>query len=47
MQRYKKSRTNFIEIVNLLNKNGYNLITISKIKYKDEKILLMDAYFLS
>ena len=47
MQRYKQNKSNFIEIVNLLKKNGYDLITISKIKYKDEKILLMDAYFLS
>lgn len=47
MQRYKQSKSNFFEIVTLLKKNGYDLITISKIKYKDEKILLMDAYFLS
>ena len=47
MQRYKQSKPNFIEIVTLLKKNGYDLISISKIKYKDEKILLMDAYFLS
>ena len=47
MQRYKQSNKNFNEIVNLLKKNGYDLISISKIKYKDEKILLMDAYFLS
>ena len=45
-ERYKGSKPNFFEIISYLIKYNYHLISISKIKYKDNKILLMDAYFL-
>ena len=46
IERYKKVNSNFYDIVFFLKKYKYNLISISKIKYKNEKILLMDAFFL-
>jgi FkbM family methyltransferase len=46
-ERYLGVRSNFYEIITFLYKYNYHLISISKIKYKDNKILLMDAYFLS
>ena len=45
IQRYLGSKTNFFEIVKLLKKFNYELISISKIKYKNHKILLMDTFF--
>ena len=45
-ERYEGSKANFYEIITFLIKYKYHLISISKIKYKDNKILLMDAYFL-
>ena len=45
-ERYKGSKPNFFEIISYLIKYNYHLISISKIKYKDNRILLMDAYFL-
>ena len=46
-ERYKNVNSNFYEIVFFLKKYNYDLISISKIKYKNERILLMDAFFLS
>ena len=46
-ERYKNVNSNFYDIVFFLKKYNYNLISISKIKYKNERILLMDAFFLS
>ncbi len=45
IERYKGSKSNFLSIINYLDKFGYYLISISKIKYIKNKILLMDAYF--
>lgn len=45
IERYKGSKSNFLSIINYLDKFGYYLISISKIKYLKNKILLMDAYF--
>lgn len=47
LERYKKVKSNFFDIISFLKKYNYHLISISKIKYKDNQILLMDAYFLS
>ena len=45
IERYRGSKSNFLSIINYLSKFGYYLISISKIKYIKNKILLMDAYF--
>jgi hypothetical protein len=46
-ERYKNVNSNFYDIVFFLKKFNYDLISISKIKYKNERILLMDAFFLN
>ena len=45
IERYRGSKSNFLSIINYLSKFDYYLISISKIKYLKNKILLMDAYF--
>ena len=45
LQRYHKSKPNFYEIINFLKKYNYFVISISKVKFKNNKILLMDAFF--
>ena len=45
IERYKGSKPNFISIVNYLYKFGYYLFSISKIKYLENRILFIDAYF--
>lgn len=45
IERYQDVKPNFYDIIGFLNKYKYKLISISKIKYKNEKILLMDAFF--
>lgn len=47
LERYVGVRSNFFDIISLLKKYDYHLLSISKLKYKDNQILLMDAYFLS
>lgn len=47
IERYKSIKSNFYQITSYLIKFNYHLISISKIKYKEDKILLMDAYFIS
>ena len=42
---YMKTGPNFYEILNFLKIYKYTLISISKIKYKDEKLIFIDAYF--
>jgi FkbM family methyltransferase len=42
---YKNKKNNFFEIISLLKKYKYNLSTISKIKYIDNEVALIDAYF--
>tara|TARA_Y100000816_G_scaffold263692_1_gene222262 strand:- start:607 stop:1293 length:687 start_codon:yes stop_codon:yes gene_type:complete len=45
VQRYKKVKPNFYDVLVYLNRFNYKLISISKIKYKEQKLLLMDAFF--
>ncbi len=42
---YMETSPNFYEILNFLKIYKYTLISISKIKYKDEKLIFIDAYF--
>ncbi len=42
---YKKKKSNFYEIISILNKYNYKLFNISKIKYINNEIALIDAYF--
>ena len=42
---YKGASSNFYEILNYLKFYKYTLISISKIKYKNNKLIFMDAYF--
>lgn len=43
---YGNNKSQFVEIVNYLKKFNYNLITISKIKFFNNEIMFMDAYFM-
>ena len=45
IERYQDVKPNYYDIIGFLNKYKYKLISISKIKYRNEKILLMDAFF--
>ena len=45
MNIYKNVEPNFYQIIEYMKKNKYYLISISKIKFKDNKILFMDAFF--
>ena len=45
VERYKKVKPNFYDVLVYLNRFNYKLISISKIKYKEQKLLLMDAFF--
>lgn len=42
---YKKNDTNYLNILNYLSANKYELINISKIKYLNNQIAFCDAYF--
>ncbi len=42
---HKKVNCTYLDILNYLNKFGYDLFSISKIKYKNNEILFMDAFF--
>tara|TARA_B100001057_G_scaffold369091_1_gene372681 strand:- start:373 stop:1059 length:687 start_codon:yes stop_codon:yes gene_type:complete len=44
-ERYKNVKPNFYDILTYLNKFNYKLVSISKIKYNNQKLLLMDAFF--
>ena len=46
MERYVSVKSNFNEIISFLLKYNYHLTSISKIKFKNNRLLLMDAYFL-
>ncbi len=41
----KKNKSNINEIIFLLDRLNYNIITISKTKFVNEKLLMMDVYF--
>ena len=45
MNIYKNVEPNFYQIIDYMKKNKYYLISISKIKFKNNKILFMDAFF--
>ena len=45
IERYLKSKSNFYEILNFFLKYRYRLSSISKIKYRNNRLLLMDAFF--
>jgi hypothetical protein len=40
-----KKKSNINEIILFLNKYNYHIITITKIKFVKEKLLMMDVYF--
>jgi len=42
---HKNTNSNFFTIMNFLKKYNYNLITFTKIKYKNNKLLFVDAFF--
>ena len=42
---YDNNKNQFVEIINLLKKYNYNLVTISKIKFSQNEIMFLDAYF--
>ena len=42
---YKDVQNNYLDILNYLKKFNYNLFSITKIKYKNNHILFMDAFF--
>ena len=45
MNIYKNVEPNFYHILDYMKKNQYFLVSISKIKFKNNKILFMDAFF--
>lgn len=42
---YKLIEIDYLKIFNFMDKYNYRLITITKIKFKENKILFLDAYF--
>ncbi len=46
IERYVSVKSNFNQIISFLLKYNYHLTSISKIKFKNNRLLLMDAYFL-
>ena len=46
IERYVNIRSNFNQIISFLLKYNYHLTSISKIKFKNNRLLLMDAYFI-
>ncbi len=42
---YKLTDVDYLNIFNFMDKYNYRLITITKIKFKDNKVLFLDAYF--
>ena len=45
ISRYKHVSPNSYDILDYLKKKEYKLVSISKIKFKDNKILFLDAFF--
>ena len=45
ISRYKNVRPNAYKILDYLKKRGYRLVSISKIKFNNNKILFMDSFF--
>ena len=46
IERYVSVKPNFNQIISFLLEYDYHLTSISKIKFKNNRLLLMDAYFL-
>ena len=46
IERYVNVGSNFNQIISFLLKYNYHLTSISKIKFKNNRLLLMDAYFI-
>ena len=42
---YINVKPNFYNILEFMKKNEYLLVSVSKIKFKNNKILFMDAFF--
>ena len=42
---HKNVNCTYLDVLNYLKRFGYNLFSISKIKYKNNEILFMDAFF--
>ena len=42
---YKKTKFDYLKILNFLNKYGYKMTSISKIKFKKNRLVFLDAYF--
>ena len=42
---HKDATDSYLDILNFLKKFNYNLFSITKIKYKNNHILFMDAFF--
>ena len=42
---YDNNKNQFVEIINFLKKFNYDLVTISKIKFSQNEIMFLDAYF--
>ncbi len=47
IERYIGIKSNFNQIISFLLKYNYHLTSISKVKFKNNRLLFMDAYFLS
>ena len=45
ISRYKNVSPNAYKILDYLKKRGYRLVSISKIKFNNNKILFMDSFF--
>ena len=45
IQIYEKSSNHYLDIINLLKKFDYELITISKSKFQNQNLFFLDAYF--
>ena len=42
---YKNTKIDYVDIINFMEKYNYRLLSISKIKFKNDKIMFLDAYF--
>jgi len=45
LNSFNEKKSNIAEIISFLEKNNYHLITITKTKFVDQKLLMLDAYF--
>ena len=45
LNSFNRKKSNISEIIYFLEKNNYHLTTITKTKFVDQKLLMLDAYF--